>query len=419
MIFFVFEKSQKAHTFVTYNKPKHEIMKKSLIVLFSLMGVGSLNAQNQNLAGNKFIDNWSVGVNGGIVSPLTHSSFFNNSRAVVGLDINKQLSPVYGLTFESNWTINTQSRKAHHKSKTAFDAFDLMLLHRLNLNNIFGGYNGKPRVFEVEAVGGFGWLRVMELYSNYDDANYLAAKAGMNFNFNMGKKKDWTIGIKPAIFWDMDMRDTGKKRTYPNFNANYANWEITAGVTYHFKNSNGEHYMTKVRAYDPEEIDALNATICALQQEVAGKDDALKNMQNALHRQEQKANGLEKALKDCQNKAPKVVTNNHNTLESVVTFRQGKTIIDPSQQPNVERIAVYLKNHKSATVSILGYASPEGSIEVNTRIANQRAEAVRTMLVNKYKIDASRITAQGLGVGDMFDEPDWNRVSICTIENNK
>ena len=59
----------------------------------------------------------------------------------------------------------------------------------------------------------------------------------------------------------------------------------------------------------------------------------------------------------------------------------------------------YLKNHKEAKVNILGYASPEGSAEVNERIANQRAEAVKNMLVNKYRIDARRITAKGQGVG--------------------
>jgi len=56
-------------------------------------------------------------------------------------------------------------------------------------------------------------------------------------------------------------------------------------------------------------------------------------------------------------------------------------------------------------------------VEVNARIAAARAEAVKTILVNKYKISASRITAEGQGVGDMFTEPDWNRVSICTIED--
>ena len=40
-------------------------------------------------------------------------------------------------------------------------------------------------------------------------------------------------------------------------------------------------------------------------------------------------------------------------------------------------------------------------------------------LMKKYKIDAARITAEGQGIGDMFSEPDWNRVSICTIDESK
>ena len=106
-------------------------------------------------------------------------------------------------------------------------------------------------------------------------------------------------------------------------------------------------------------------------------------------------------------------------MESYVTFRQGRYSIDAAQLPNVERIGTYLKNHTNAKVVIKGYASPEGSAEVNARIANQRAEAVKSLLIKKYKIDSSRITAEGQGVGNMFSEPDWNRVSICTLENEK
>lgn len=165
-------------------------MKKSLIVvILSAFSISGLNAQDYNLGGNKFGDNWSIGLNGGIATPLTHSTFFKNSRAVIGLDINKQLSPIYGLTLESNWSINTQSRMAAQKSGTAFDAFNLMLLNRLNLNNMFAGYNGQPRLFEVEAVGGFGWLRLNDFYETGEGANHLASKAGVNFNFNLGEKK--------------------------------------------------------------------------------------------------------------------------------------------------------------------------------------------------------------------------------------
>ena len=130
---------------------------------------------------------------------------------------------------------------------------------------------------------------------------------------------------------------------------------------------------------------------------------------------------LKEEVRDLKNREPETVrvvetvTEESRTLESVVTFRQGRTSVDASQLPNVERIATYLNNHKDATVVIRGYASPEGSKEVNERIARQRAEAVKDVLMKRYRINERRITAEGQGVGDMFSEPDWNRVSICTI----
>ena len=395
-------------------------MKKYVFLLLGALGASSMmNAQRTVLEGNKFGDNWSIGLNGGIVTPLTHSAFFKNSRAVIGLDINKQLSPIYGMTLEGNWTINTQSRMAElPKSCTAFDAIDVMLLHRLNLNNIFAGYKGQPRLFEVEALGGFGWLRMNKFYNDGRAANHAASKAGLNFNFNLGEKKAWTVSVKPAIFWDLTKWD--KETQYANhlkYNVNYANWEIMAGITYHFKNSNGKHYMTKTKPYNAAEVANLNATINDLRKTVNDKDASLKDAADKLNNEQQKSAELQKALDDCRNQAPqvKVVDNSKKTLESVVTYRQGKTSIDASQQPNVERIATYLKHHKDAKVEILGYASPEGNADINARIANQRAEAVKNMLVSKYKIDASRISAKGQGVGNMFEEADWNRVSICTI----
>lgn len=399
-------------------------MRKSIILLLGAMSFGSMNAQH--LAGNKIRDNWSIGINGGAVSPLTHSNFIKDSRAVVGLNINKQLTPAYGLTLESNWTINTQSRMTTYESQTAFDAFNLMLLNRINLNNLFTGYKGKRSVFEVEVVSGFGWLRLINFYKNYEDANHLASKAGLNLNFNLGEKKAWTIGVKPAIMWDMGMWDTDSKHSHPNYNANYANWEITAGITYHFKNSNDKHHMTKIKAYDANVINTLNETIAQMFDEVAVKDEMLLTtqeelsmLQKELTKQKEKNATLTKALEEYMSKEPKVIESNRKTLESVVTFRQGKIVIDTSQKPNVERIATYMRSHKNSTVVITGYASPEGSAEINERIANQRAQAVKKMLVEKYRIDANRITAKGQGIGYMFDEPDWNRVSICTIENQE
>lgn len=377
-------------------------MKKIVASLVLCMAVIAANAQKA-VEGNKFTDNWSVGFNAGGTTPLTHSAFFKNMRAVLGVGLDKQVTPVLGLGFEAMTSINTTP------SRTAFDNTNLSVLGTLNLSNLFGGYAGAPRLFEVETVAGIGWLHYA--VNGESDLNSMSSKLGLNFNFNLGEEKAWTLAFKSALVYDMSADGTDNVC----FNANRAAWEFTAGLKYHFSCSNGKHYFTIVKPYNQSEIDALNDQINNMRREADDNAAALKNAN-------QKAADLEKALNDCKNQAPKVitetVTNNKKTLESVVTFRQGGTSVESSQTPNVERIATYLKNHKNATVSIKGYASPEGNVDVNARIAKQRAESVKNMLINRYKIAANRITAEGQGVGNMFEEPDWNRVSICTINED-
>ena len=377
-------------------------MKKIVASLVLCMAVIAANAQKA-VEGNKFTDNWSVGFNAGGTTPLTHSAFFKNMRAVLGVGLDKQVTPVLGLGFEAMTSINTTP------SRTAFDNTNLSVLGTLNLSNLFGGYAGAPRLFEVETVAGIGWLHYA--VNGESDLNSMSSKLGLNFNFNLGEEKAWTLAFKPALVYDMSADGTDNVC----FNANRAAWEFTAGLKYHFSCSNGKHYFTIVKPYNQSEIDALNDQINNMRRKADDNAAALKNAN-------QKAADLEKALNDCKNQAPKVitetVTNNKKTLESVVTFRQGGTSVESSQTPNVERIATYLKNHKNATVSIKGYASPEGNADVNARIAKQRAESVKNMLINRYKIAANRITAEGQGVGNMFEEPDWNRVSICTINED-
>jgi outer membrane protein OmpA-like peptidoglycan-associated protein len=71
-----------------------------------------------------------------------------------------------------------------------------------------------------------------------------------------------------------------------------------------------------------------------------------------------------------------------------------------------------MKNHPDATVEIKGYASPEGSKEINQKLSEARAEAVKTALVKKYKIAANRLTTKGMGATDkLFEQVEFNRVA--------
>lgn len=389
-------------------------------ILITVCLAGSLFAANaeEALTGTKFTDNWSVGFNAGVTQPLAHPySIGDNIRPQLGVELYKQFTPVFKTGVEMNFGINTTGIYGYRGVRTAFDHSNLSMLGGLNLMNLFGGYNGTPRLFEIEAIGGIGWGHVYGSFqTDGHDYNFMTSKFGVNLNFNLGESKAWTLAIKPAIVYNIEGRNAATNSV--RFNTNHANVELMAGIAYHFKTSNGSHHFTYARLYDQNEVDGLNDKVNQLRGQVD-------NGREALRAADANAARLQQEIAELKNRKPEevrivetqTITEKTRTLESVVTFRQGRSSIDNSQLPNVERIATYLNNHKDAKVIVRGYASPEGSQAVNERIAKQRANAVKDMLVKRYRIQAERIDAEGQGVGDMFSEPDWNRVSICTIDD--
>ena len=71
-------------------------MRKSIILLALILGGLTANAQSV-VEGTKVTDNWSVEVNAGAITPLTHSAFFKSMRPAFGVGVSKQLTPIFGL----------------------------------------------------------------------------------------------------------------------------------------------------------------------------------------------------------------------------------------------------------------------------------------------------------------------------------
>jgi outer membrane protein OmpA-like peptidoglycan-associated protein len=169
----------------------------------------------------------------------------------------------------------------------------------------------------------------------------------------------------------------------------------------------------------PVDNSALNAQINDLRAQLADAQNAanarIADLQNQLNAANNRANQLQKDLNDCQKSKGNMIDKSLQYMTILVHFPVNKTNVTADQQPNVERIAAYMKSHPGSTCTINGYASPEGPKDHNIDLANGRAASVKDMLVKKYGIDAKRINAQGQGISNMFDELSWNRVSICEI----
>ena len=376
-----------------------EMKKIFLSVMFAGAAVAA-NAQSvKGISYGKFFDNWQVGVNVGGYTPTTGYPFFKSTRLNFGVEVGKQISPSFRLSADGVAYINDNARGGHNP--LAIEHTNVAMLGNFNLSNIFGGYKGAPRTFEVEAFAGPGWLHSYNTGRN--DSNEMTVKFGANFLLNLGASKAWAIKLSPSILYAL----TPAYQQDHSLSNNNSFTQASLGLVYRFKGSNGAHHFT---AYEPA-APVVQDNSGALRGELSEKDRELRDARNRI-------NQLEKELADARNRKPQkeTIVETKRTLESVVTFAQGKTIIAPSQQPNVARIATYLKKYPNSKVVIKGFASPEGSIEVNERIAKARAEAVKAVLVKQYKIDGDRIVAEGEGIGHMFSEPDWNRVSIATIK---
>lgn len=382
-------------------------MKKMLLMAAILGGTAAMSAQVA-LVKPKFGDNWSFGLDGGVTTPINNGAFFGNMRGAVGAHLQKQITPAFGVGAEGLWGINTSSWRNQIHSTTAFDSQYVGAYGAVNLFELFApSYSITNRKFDIEAQAGAGWLHQYRNKAAGKDANGFGTKFGLNFNFHPSQRV--TLSLRPSLIYDMT--SVPVTQSTASYDSRRAAFNLLASVSINM--GNGFQYV--VPNYNLDEIAALNDQVNTLRADLGAAGQALG-----------KADAANKALlaenQALKNRKPEVevVKTTQDFLSTVryVNFNIGRYNVAADQMPNVAAVANYLKNQPKATVVIKGYASQDGPIEVNERLSNQRAQAVRDLLVNKYGIAPDRITAEGAGIGHMFEEESWNRVAICTLDNN-
>ena len=375
---------------------------KILGLLFAAAAMAvSVNAQT--VTESKTFDNFYIGINGGAQVKTTGESWMNNLNSNAGLRIGRWFTPVFGLAAEGNVYFNDHCKHYMPQSKTLARYMNVGLIGTVNLSNWFAGYKGEPRLFEVVPVFGFGWGHTFGTAAgdNEKELNALTSKAGIDFTFNLGKAKAWQVYVEPSMNWSLN----GYGYEGVAYDINQSAFQLNAGIVYKFKNSNGSHNFTIAQLRDQNEIDGLNSQINSLRGDLNDKDAQ-------LSAKDKQIKDLQNALDECNKKPKYVKPATATNLQPTVLFRQGKAVVDKSQMPNIELIAQYMKNHEDAKVEIKGYASPEGNKDFNQALSQKRADAVKNILVKKYKIAADRLTTKGMGATDkLFKQVEFNRVS--------
>lgn len=92
----------------------------------------------------------------------------------------------------------------------------------------------------------------------------------------------------------------------------------------------------------------------------------------------------------------------HSVNETLnVQFETGGSRVKEESIADIERIAKVMVEYPETSLTIEGHTDSQGSAEFNRRLSQQRADAVKAVLVDRFDIDAARIEAIGKGE----DEP--------------
>lgn len=385
-------------------------MKKFFLMLAVAASAMSASAQEPQtgIGNNKFWDNWYLGVNGGVATKTTHQALLKNLNPELGIRVGKWFTPSFGLAAEGTFLFSNKFRGQNYTDVSVIHATQYNLLATFNLMNAFGGYVGDPRPFEIIALGGIGFGHTYSAKGSANSycRNAMNSKLGLDFAFNLGSEKQWQLYFEPSITY-------GISNVTPNqadqYNINKSNLQLNVGVNYYFKTSNGTRHFMNITECDQREIDALNNTINSLRDKNAADQAKIAQLQAEIAR-------LQKALRDCENKPAPECPFEAPVIPNVF-YNVNKSLITKQQAENVAVAAQVLKNHPELKLNIKGYASPEGNAKKNQNLSVRRANAVKDLLVKKYGIDESRITAEGCGTTkDMYETYENNRVAMMFFE---
>lgn len=365
------------------------MMKKIFAFLAAILIAMSVSAQT--VQNSRTFENVSVTVTGGVIT-TSHTggeTFFwggaenivKGLRPVAGLEISKYVTPVVGFGLEGLAMFNTTG------ANTLVDQSNVVGNLKLNLSNWFGGYPGQPRRVEVVFVPGLGWGH--DYGDVYHDRNYLTYNLGAELNVNLGKARAWQINVKPVVMWNnynnalRPMRQNMQGR-------------LQIGLTYKFgsKSKKSHNFVYCPYSVTASDYDNLNSQYAAALQEN-------KSLQDKVAELEARKPEIREVIREVP-----VETKVSNVT---VYFDKGSYKLSDRELAHIDFYAQHAD--KAANIKIVGSAdSATGSAKRNAYLAEQRALAVKKVLVENHGFDESKISIST--TQDAFNTAVRSRVAV-------
>ncbi|WP_048907927.1 OmpA family protein [Pedobacter sp. V48] len=415
----------------------YSTLKKSLAVSFvALMGVTSLaNAQDSTgtsssakvFGGRGQYRSWSFGINGGVLSPFVAIGGTNDFNKMdvnlgYGISLRKQLGHAFGIEGNifrgkvSGSSKNASTSPKEFETEIGYSAdirgvvnvATVDFLRRENSVNFFvtAGYG---LIAYAPKVDGIDWKdkAIGDVNDRHDAKTYVKEAyipVGAGVKFKVSERVSFNLGYT-MHFIDGDNFDG----TYANgasnkdkFSYGYAGLEFSLGSK---SKPNLDWVNPLALMYDElkdpslrQEVEALKARVANVEQAVEGlkKDSDGDGVSDQFDKCPGTPAGTAVDGSGCP--LPKVTapdTTSNVTGFETIQFEFNSSVLKTEAYPTLDKLSSVLREN-GGKVAVNGYASSEGTAAYNLKLSKDRANSVKTYLVNSG-VNASQVVTKGFG----------------------
>ncbi|WP_316746749.1 DUF6089 family protein [Pedobacter gandavensis] len=412
---------------------KQNFIKTLPVAIAALLIGGSVQAQDQTGAKSNELTTWSIGVNAGVLTPLSPlggKNDFSNMKSSLGygLYIKNQITPYFSLRLDGVRGKlkgdNSENWKSGAPNTSAVNAFETDLTYSGSLNavvNLFNismfNANSAVQLYASAGAGLAGYKVKTSAAANGPLVDYAGDKTiseliipvGLGAKFKLAERVNLDLGWT-VNFVDGDNLDGVYRGNNDKYNYGYAGLEFALG-----KKGAKQLAWNNPVALTYEEALAAKQIANSLKAD----NDKLRAEMNDLLK-DTDGDGVADKLDKCPNTPAGVVVDgsgcalkipvpviqekviiteaDRKVVEEAIKnleFDLGKATIRAKSYPTLNRVAALLVE-KNFALKLAGHTDNTGSMALNMRLSKERAEAVKAYLVSQGA-NPSRIEAVGYG----------------------
>lgn len=384
-------------------------MKKIFYFLFAAFMMIGIAANAQTVKNDGVFSHMYIGINGG-VNQSTVSGYdawkddFNNGlRSLTynaGIELGKDVTPITGFSLQANvapiYAFNETEPGSHefkNEGEWKVNRTDLFGNVKFNLMNLFGGYKGYPRRVEIKTVTGIGWNHN---FDNEYNPNDFGLQGGLEFDFNLGKNRNWYITFSPMVQANNILKGTSQEDWDGPYGmldvAKSSDLKCNIGVAYRLGRGNKSHnFEICDKVYTQDQYDELYAMY----------DDCMST-----------ANRVDTVIVEKVVEIEKPVIDNRSQLNVFVDFEKGSSKLSTSAKRAIKSFVEGIEYVENPSVKVVGSAdSGTGTPVFNEKLAWERANVVASELVNQgIKEVSTEILI------DIDEDAESSRCALITVE---